>query len=175
MRLQGVRPFSMALIAAIWNGSCMKARLGTVLSSKVRMSRGVPQGAPESPVIFIMIMELVLRDLIKSWITQKLAWRLDDFDLLCGRCGAGRCVGCCCGSDGGERERERQLTILHTPIPKHTPPPTQQKHDVFTVMKKDTQATCEYPNRCQKLVFVLKFVVFLVSEERLQMSKLPCH
>ena len=45
------------------------------------MSRGLPQGAPESPVFFTMIMELVLRDLIKSWITRKLAWRLDDFAL----------------------------------------------------------------------------------------------
>ena len=81
MKLQGVSFFSMALIAAIWNGSCMKARLGTVSSNKVRMSRGLPQGAPESPVIFTMIMELVLRDLIKSWTTRKLAWRLDDFAL----------------------------------------------------------------------------------------------
>ena len=38
-KLQGVSLFSMALIAAIWNGSCMKARLGTVSSNKVRMSR----------------------------------------------------------------------------------------------------------------------------------------
>ena len=59
----------------------MKARLKTVSSNKVRMSRELPQGAPESPVIFTMIMELVLRDLIKSWITRKLAWRLDDFML----------------------------------------------------------------------------------------------
>ena len=81
MKLQGVSLFSMALIAAIWNGSCMKARLGTVSSNKVRMSRGLHQGAPESPVIFTMIMELVLRDLIKSWITRKLAWKLDDFAL----------------------------------------------------------------------------------------------
>ena len=28
-----------------------------------------------------MIMELVLRALIKSWMTRKLAWRLDDFVL----------------------------------------------------------------------------------------------
>ena len=28
-----------------------------------------------------MIMELVLRDLMKSWITRKLAWKLDDFAL----------------------------------------------------------------------------------------------
>ena len=59
----------------------MKACLGTVTSNKVQMSRGLPQGAPESPVIFTMIMELVLRDLIKSWISRKLAWRLDDFTL----------------------------------------------------------------------------------------------
>ena len=32
-------------------------------------------------VIFTMIMELVLQDLIKSWILRKLAWRLDDFTL----------------------------------------------------------------------------------------------
>ena len=59
----------------------MKARLGTVTSNKVRLSRGLPQGAPESPVIFTLIMELVLRDLIKSWISSKLAWRLDVFTL----------------------------------------------------------------------------------------------
>ena len=81
MRLQGVSPFSTALIAAVWNESCTKARLGTVSSSKVRMSRGSPQGAPESPVIFTMIMELVLRDLKKSWTSRELAWRLDDFVL----------------------------------------------------------------------------------------------
>ena len=81
MKLQGVSLFSMALIAANWNGSCMKARLRTVSSNKVRMSRGLLQGAPKSPVIFTMIMDLVLRDLIKSWITRKLAWRVDDFAL----------------------------------------------------------------------------------------------
>ena len=58
----------------------MKVRLGTVSTSKVRLSRGLLQGAPEFPVIFTM-MELVLRDLIKSWITRKMAWRLDDFVL----------------------------------------------------------------------------------------------
>ena len=105
MRLQVVSPFSMALIAAIWNGSCMKALLGTVLSSKVRMRRGLPQGVPESPVIFTMIMELVLQDLIKSWRTLKLGWRLDDF-VLPANCYADEVVlvaasVAACGSDGG--------------------------------------------------------------------------
>ena len=58
----------------------MKARLGTVTSNKVQMSRGLPQGAPESPVIS-HLHELLLRDFVKSWISRKLAWRLDDFTL----------------------------------------------------------------------------------------------
>ena len=59
----------------------MKARLGTVLSNNVQMSRGLPPGALESPVIFAKIMELVLRDLIKSWKVRKLTWSLDDYAL----------------------------------------------------------------------------------------------
>ena len=69
--------------AAIWKWKLHESasRLGTVLSNKVRMNRGLPHGALESPVIFTMIMELVLRDLITSWMTRKLAWSLDDFVL----------------------------------------------------------------------------------------------
>ena len=48
----------------------------TVCSNIARL-----EGALESPVIFTMIMELELRDLIKSWKFRKLAWRLDDFVL----------------------------------------------------------------------------------------------
>ena len=75
VRLQSLSQFSMALIAAIWSGSCMKARLGTVPSNKVA------QGAPESPVIFAMVMGLVLRVLVKSWKVRHVAWSLDDFVL----------------------------------------------------------------------------------------------
>ena len=49
----------------------MKARLGTVLPNEAQMSRGLPQGAPESPVT----------DLVKSWKVRNLAWSLDDFVL----------------------------------------------------------------------------------------------
>ena len=45
MRLQSLSPVSMALISAIWCGSCMKARLQTVYSNKVQTSRGLLQGA----------------------------------------------------------------------------------------------------------------------------------
>ena len=102
MRLQSLSPFSMALIAAPWNGSCMKARLETVISNKVQMNLGLQQGVPESPVIFTVIMELVLSDFIKSWNTRPR--RLcAGCDLLCGRCGFGSSVNCCCGSDVWQR------------------------------------------------------------------------
>ena len=104
MKLQGVSPFSMALIAAIWNGSCKKARLGTISSSKVRMSRELPQCAPESPVIFTMIMELVLRQETGVETGRLCA----GCDLLCGRCGVGRCVGCCCGGHGDRGDHETE-------------------------------------------------------------------
>ena len=78
MKLQGLSLFSKALIAAIWRGSCMRE---TVMSSKIQMSRGLPQGAPESPVIFTMIMELMLRDLTRSWVSRKLVWSLYEFTL----------------------------------------------------------------------------------------------
>ena len=65
MRLQSLSPFSMALIEAIWKLHEGALGYGTVERSSDE--RGLPQGAPESPVIFTMIMELVLWDLVKSW------------------------------------------------------------------------------------------------------------
>ena len=76
MRLQSVSPFSMALIAAIWNGSCMKARLGTVSSSKVRMSSAGISGLLRNDHGIG-----VARFVKKRWIARKLAWRQDDFVL----------------------------------------------------------------------------------------------
>ena len=54
----------------------LNARLGTVLSNEVQISRGLLQGAPESPVISTEIMELVVRELVKSWKARDLAWSL---------------------------------------------------------------------------------------------------
>ena len=63
MRLQGVSLHSIALIAAIWASSVVSVRLGQVSSDDISMDRGLPQGAPESPLIFTMIMDMVIRSL----------------------------------------------------------------------------------------------------------------
>ena len=72
-RLQSQSPFSMALIATIWDGSCMKPRLGSISSDEVRKSRGLPQGALELSVVFTMM--------VRSWNTRNLSWSLDGFVL----------------------------------------------------------------------------------------------
>ena len=73
----------------------MKARLGTVLSNKVQMSR-----TSESRVIFAMIMELVLR------LDQELESSETGNNLLRRRCGSGSSVGCCsrCGRSDSKIE-----------------------------------------------------------------------
>ena len=90
MRLQSLSLFSMALIAAIRSGICMQARLGTVHSNTVQMSRGLPQGALESPVIFTMIS----KSSVESGRLRAGS------DLLCRRCGSGS------GSGGGRSDRK---------------------------------------------------------------------
>ena len=44
-----------------------------------------------------MIMELVLRDSMKSWNIRKLAWSPEDFVLATICCAD----NCCCAGDGG--------------------------------------------------------------------------
>ena len=60
MRLQGLGPISVALIATIWEASRMTASLGSVSSNLVGVKRGLPQGESESPVILKLIMEMKL-------------------------------------------------------------------------------------------------------------------
>ena len=63
MKLQGIGLPEIALIAAIWHQSSVQVNLGHVASDEIGMDRGLPQGAPESPLIFTMIMEMVIRKL----------------------------------------------------------------------------------------------------------------
>ena len=72
------------------------------------MSRGLLQGVAESPVIFTIIVDLVLGDLVKS--TKFEIWRggwttSSWLRLLHRRCASGSSVSCSSGSDGGRSDR----------------------------------------------------------------------
>lgn len=83
MKLQGISLEGIALIAAIWQTSVVLVRLGQVSSEEIPMDRGLPQGAPESPLIFTMIMEMIIRSLEPEWKARGYGFSLDEFRMTC--------------------------------------------------------------------------------------------
>ena len=67
LKLQGASLQCIALICAILLDSQMSMKLGTLVAGKIRLNRGLPQGAPESPLIFILVVEYVLRKVKAMW------------------------------------------------------------------------------------------------------------
>ena len=82
LRLQGASLQCVAVICAILRQSKASVSLGHVQAAAVHMQRGLPQGAPESPLIFTLVTELVLRPLIQRWKADGLGWRMGDFSIL---------------------------------------------------------------------------------------------
>ena len=56
-------------------------RLGQEISDEIRMDRGLPQGAPESPLIFTMIIDMVICGLEQSWVEKGYGFSIDGFRL----------------------------------------------------------------------------------------------
>ena len=83
MQLQGISLQAQALMAKIWRQSNIKAKLGTLVSEAVPLHRGLPQGAPESPLIFTMIFEMLVRRLETKWRSQSLGFCLDGLKVFC--------------------------------------------------------------------------------------------
>ena len=92
----------------------MTARLGSVSSDLVSVKRGMPQGAPESPDIFTLVMDMVFRRLELTWRAREFALEIRRFlpssDLLRGRCGACGKDDVCSGDDG---IRNHPRAVIH--------------------------------------------------------------
>ncbi len=69
------------MIAAIWAASVVTVRLGQVVSEEIRMDRGLPQGAPESALIFTMIIDMVISSLEPGWTEKGYGFSMDHFRL----------------------------------------------------------------------------------------------
>ena len=80
---QHVPQAAQALIAKLWDLTKVVGKLGRERSDPVRLDRGVPQGAPESPNIFTMVVDMVLRRVMRRWRATGAGWKLDDVWISC--------------------------------------------------------------------------------------------
>ena len=65
LKLQGASLQCVATFCAMMANSSLRFTLGGVTTPEVNLQRGLPQGAPESPLVFIMVVEMVMRPLIE--------------------------------------------------------------------------------------------------------------
>ena len=79
LRLQGASLQLIAMVARMLDLNKLAVRLGHVNAKVLEMERGLPQGAPESPLLFILVVEMVLRPLLARWTARGRGWRMDDF------------------------------------------------------------------------------------------------
>ena len=79
LKLQGCSLQCLAVLCAMLQNSKTSATLGPFTSDPVDLDRGLPQGAPESPLIFTLVTELILRPLLHTWSRRGSGWRLDAF------------------------------------------------------------------------------------------------
>ena len=77
LKLQSATPQCIALFCSLMMRSTMAFTLGGVQSLSVILERGLPQGAPESPLLFVMITGLVLRPLLARWRDRGSGWTMD--------------------------------------------------------------------------------------------------
>ena len=85
LKLQGVSLQCLAILCALLSKSQVAMRLGHISADPLKMYRGLPQGAPESPILFVLVTEFVLRPLIRKWNASGDGWRFDALylDVIC--------------------------------------------------------------------------------------------
>ena len=79
LRLQSASLQCIAVVTKMLSQCELAARLGHVITDPIKLHRGLPQGAPESPLVFIVVCELVLRPLLLRWQTEGEGWSFCDY------------------------------------------------------------------------------------------------
>ena len=79
LKLQGASLQCVAVLCAILSQSKAAVSLGHLKASLLELCRGLPQGAPESPLICVLVTEFVLRPLLRKWQSNGDGWKLGNF------------------------------------------------------------------------------------------------
>ena len=77
LKLQGVSLQCLAVICALLDQSQAMMCLGHLQVQPLNLHRGLPQGAPESPILFVLVTEMVLRPLLRKWKSSGFGWQCD--------------------------------------------------------------------------------------------------
>ena len=67
LRKKGAGEQLTAFIAAMLQQSTITLSLGSAATRSISLDRGVPQGAPESPQLFITVTDVALGELLEKW------------------------------------------------------------------------------------------------------------
>ncbi len=82
--LQGASAHCIAVLAALLQKGVVRIKFGLVVIEAIPMDRGVPQGAPESPMLFILVVEMILRELQVVWHARGSGWICEQMHLANG-------------------------------------------------------------------------------------------
>ena len=67
----------LAFLSSMLMKGSVQLRLGNVSTRSVRLDRGVPQGAPESPSLFIAVTDMALGKVQDSWREKNIGYTFD--------------------------------------------------------------------------------------------------
>ena len=77
LKLQGASLQCVAISCKILLSTTLQLGLGNVESESFDLGRGLPEGAPESPKVFTLVTEMVLRPLLRKWRAKNCTTRRD--------------------------------------------------------------------------------------------------
>ena len=79
---KGVSDQLISILNKWWTQSSVEVSLAGIKSDKrIAFQRGLPQGAPESPAIFVAVSDYVLGKLDDGWRNRNIGWNMDNIHL----------------------------------------------------------------------------------------------
>ena len=79
LQQKGVSEQLISIFNKWWTQSNVEVSLAGIKSDKrIAFQRGLPQGAPESPAIFVAVSDHVLGNLDNGWRNRNIGWKLDN-------------------------------------------------------------------------------------------------
>ena len=77
LRRKGASRHHLAWLAKMWQEHSLEMKMGGYNTSRFQTTRGLPQGAPESPIVFTILIDMVMEALEEKWGSRCFGFSLD--------------------------------------------------------------------------------------------------